>query len=295
MTVLPWFKDPLARLAALVQEDKLPHALLLGMQEGWGGEALLASVAQVVLGRGPRPDQRLQEFADPDFHWVRSIDKDGETSIVIQIDAIRAMNEFVTTKVSRGRHKLVMIPQAHRMNGNAANALLKTLEEPVSETCLVLESSQPSRMLPTLRSRCQRLLLRFPRPQAVAWLTETGHVDAVPLLDLVGGGPFAAIDLANAQERGLGPVLQHLKSVQGRTAFLDQLARRDDLTDILRQWYRFALGCLAGSTHQPQKISLIAFADELIDCLRQIDGVKGANARLLLDRLVWLWAVADTS
>jgi len=295
MTILPWFKDPLAKLADVVHADKLPHALLLSVHEGWGSEALLANIAQVVLGRGPRQDQPLQEFADPDFHWVRSIDKDGETSIVIQIDAIRALNEFVATKVSQGRHKLVVIPQAHRMNRNAANALLKTLEEPVSATCLVLESSQAGRLLPTLRSRCQRLSLRFPRRQAEAWLSETGHVDAIPLLDLVGGGPFAAIALACAQEGGIGPILQQLKTDHGRMAVIEQLARSDDLPNLLRQWYRFALKHLAGSTSRPQQISLIAFADELIDCLRQIDGVKGANSRLLLERLGLLWAVANTS
>lgn len=295
MTILPWFEKPLAKLSAAVRSDKLPHALLLSVPEGWGSEILLANIALVVLGRGPRKEQSLQEFADPDFHWVRSIDKDGETSIVIQIDAVRALNEFVTTKVTQGRHKLVVIPQAHRMNVSAANALLKTLEEPVSATCLVLESSQAGRLLPTLRSRCQRLPLIFPRGQAEAWLKEEGQPEAIPMLDLVGGGPFAAIELARAQERAIGPVLQQLKTDRGRTALLDQLARMDGLPDLLRQWYRFALKRLSVAVSRPEQVSLLAFADELTDCIRQIDGVKGANTRLLLDRLTVLWAVADTS
>lgn len=295
MTILPWFERPLAKLAVAVRADKLPHALLLSVPEGWGSASLLAKIAVLVLGRGPREEQPLQEFADPDFHWVRSIDKDGDTSIVIQIDAIRALNEFVTTKVTQGRHKLVVIPEAHRMNVSAANALLKTLEEPVSATCLVLESSQAGRLLPTLRSRCQRLPFSFPRGQAEAWLKEEGQVDAIPMLDLVGGGPFAAIELARAQEAGIGPVLQQLKTDRGRIALLDQLARIDGLPDLLRQWYRFTLKRLACAVSRSEQISLLAFADELIDCIRQIDGVKGANTRLLLDRLAMLWAVADTS
>ncbi len=295
MTILPWFEQPLAKIAAAERADRLPHALLLSVPEGWGTESLLANIASIVLGRGPREGQPLQEFADPDFHWVRSIDKDGDTSIVIQIDAIRALNEFVTTKVTQGRHKLVVIPQAHRMNASAANALLKTLEEPVSATCLVLESSQAGRLLPTLRSRCQRLSFSFPREQAEAWLNAEGQVNAIPMLDLVGGGPFAAIELARAREAGIGPVLQQLKTERGRAALLDQLARQDGLPDLLRQWYRFALKRLSGAASRSEQVSLLAFADELIDCIRQIDGVKGANIRLLLDRLVMLWAVADTS
>lgn len=295
MTNLPWFEQPLAKLVAAVGADRLPHALLLGVPEGWGSDSLLASIATIVLGRGPREDQPLQEFADPDFHWVRSIDKDGETSIVIQIDAIRALNEFVTTKASQGPHKLVVIPQAHRMNGSAANALLKTLEEPVSSTCLVLESSQAGRLLPTLRSRCQRLPFSFSRAQAEAWLKAAGNLDAIPMLDLVGGAPFAAIELARAKEAGIGPVLIQLKTDRGRMAVLDQLAKLDGLPDLLRQWYRFALQRLSGAVSTPERVSLLAFADELIDCIRQIDGVKGANTRLLLDRLAVLWAAADAS
>lgn len=295
MTILPWFEQPLARLAAAVQAERLPHALLLSVPEGWGSESFLANITSLVLGRGPREGQPLQEFADPDFHWVRSIDKDGETSIVIQIDAIRALNDFVTTKVFQGRHKLVIIPQAHRMNANAANALLKTLEEPVSLTCLVLESSQAGRLLPTLRSRCQRLSLGFPRRQAEAWLKQEGQMDAIAMLDLVGGGPFAAIELARVQENGIGPVLQQLKTDRGRIVVLDQIARADGLPDLLRQWYRFALRRLSCAVNPTERISLLAFVDELIDCIRQIDGVKGANTRLLLDRLALLWVVADTS
>lgn len=294
MTVLPWFKVPLANLVRMVRDEKLPHALLIEVPEGWGSEVFMTNITEAVLGRGPRPEQSLQEFADPDFHWVRSIDKDGETSVVIQIDAVRAMNEFVTTKVSQGVHKLVVIPEAHRMNTSAANALLKTLEEPASATCLLLESNQAGRLLPTLRSRCQRLSISFPRRAAVSWLTETGRVDAIPLLDLVGGGPFAAIELARSGHAGIVALLEGIKTASLRVTILDQLAHDDGLPSLLRQWYRFTLKRLARSSSRSERISLVAFADELIDCLRQIDGVKGANSRLLLDRLVLLWAVADT-
>ena len=94
--------------------------------------------------------------------------KSGE----ITIDAIRDLTDRVALTTLRGTRKLALIDPADRLNGAAANALLKTLEEPAGDTLLCLIAEQPGRLPATIRSRCQ--LLRVPIPpadQALAWLT----------------------------------------------------------------------------------------------------------------------------
>ena len=290
---LPWFDTPLARLREAVGRNALPHAVLVAIPPGWGSEQLLSALVVEILGRAPRDGQALAEFADPDFTWVRSLDKDGDVSINIQVDAVRVLNDFVTTRPSLGRYKLAIIPDAHRMNLAAANALLKTLEEPVSNTCLVLETSQPGSLLPTLRSRCQRLPLRFSRELAERWLTESGHADAISLLDSVGGAPLAAVELARQPEHGIERFLDALRQPASRNAALDQLARHAELVDLLRHWYRVAGRRLANSSSRAQQAAILQFTDELVASARQVDVVKGANIRLLLDRLAFLWVIAD--
>jgi DNA polymerase-3 subunit delta' len=93
----------------------------------------------------------------------------------IGIDRVRALTEFVQLTSHRQRAKVAVIAPAERMNGAAANALLKTLEEPPPATYLILVSDQPGRMPATLRSRCRMLAAPVPeRSDAIAWLATQG-------------------------------------------------------------------------------------------------------------------------
>jgi len=101
------------------------------------------------------------------------------------------------TSMRRGARVAIVTP-AHSMTINAQNALLKTLEEPASGTLLVLVTSRPSAILPTLRSRCQRIELARPDADlARAWLTtELGSEPPARLLELAHGAPLRALELA---------------------------------------------------------------------------------------------------
>lgn len=114
----------------------------------------------------------------------------------IRVDAVRAAIDWAQQTSSRGRAKVLVIHPAEAMNETAANALLKTLEEPPGRLRLLLTASDPEALLPTVRSRCQRVTLAAPDAhQAMAWLEAAGVAQAERLLAAAGGLPHAALAL----------------------------------------------------------------------------------------------------
>ena len=132
----------------------------------------------------------------PDISRV-SPEEEGKS---ISIDQIRALREFNALSSYGGGHKIVLIEPAERMTMAAANALLKTLEEPSGKTLIMLITMRPSSLPATVRSRCQRLDFAVPpRAAGAAWLQQ--HLDAgvaehaTTLLALAQGAPLRALQL----------------------------------------------------------------------------------------------------
>lgn len=115
----------------------------------------------------------------------------------IRVDEVRAAIAFAATTTSRGSCKVVVLHPAERMNDIAANALLKTLEEPPGRARFVLSTGDAAALLPTVRSRCQLYGLPLPPADAAsAWLAAQGVADADVLLAGAGGRPEEALALA---------------------------------------------------------------------------------------------------
>jgi DNA polymerase-3 subunit delta' len=111
---------------------------------------------------------------------------------------VRGLADFIALSTHRAGHRVLVIHPAETLHPAAANALLKTLEEPPPATLIVLVSDQPSRLLPTIRSRCRSLALPMPAPEAaLAWLGAQGVEDAQVALAAAGGAPLLARDLAD--------------------------------------------------------------------------------------------------
>ena len=128
-------------------------------------------------------------------------EKDRKPSREIRVDAARDMVAFSQTTRSGGRHKIVMIYPAERMNHITANTILKTLEEPPGDTRFLLVSEAAHLLLPTLRSRCQTHTLSWPdAAPALQWLVSQGvaPTDAQVLLDAAGGRPEDAWAMAQS-------------------------------------------------------------------------------------------------
>ncbi|HET9643993.1 MAG TPA: DNA polymerase III subunit delta' [Burkholderiaceae bacterium] len=123
--------------------------------------------------------------------------KKTKPSREIKVDAIRTAIAWTQQSSSRGRGKVLLIHPAHAMNPTSANALLKTLEEPPSGVRMLLCTSDPELLLPTIRSRCQRWRLSAPGPdEALAWLERQGLAGADVMLTAAGGLPVEAMAMA---------------------------------------------------------------------------------------------------
>jgi DNA polymerase III subunit delta' len=175
----PWTKEVRSHLKAAWVAQRLPHALLIQEAPGAGGEWLAFWAAQLVLcTQGAAAPcgtctacRRVAARAHPDLFVVAP----EESGRQIRIDEVRALGAELSLTSHAGGYKVGILTPADALNRFAANALLKTLEEPQPRTLLVLVVTQPSRLPATLLSRCQRLNIPTPsRAQALAWLDEAG-------------------------------------------------------------------------------------------------------------------------
>src|SRR5882672_538467 len=183
MTV-PWLGKEMATLRAAYVADRMPHALLIHEAPGAGGDWLANWIAQLVL--------KTDRTQHPDWISVRPIDDSRQ----IRIEQVRELGQELSLTSHQGGYKVGVISPADVLNRFAANALLKTLEEPSPRTVLILVVTQPSRLPATILSRCQRFGISAPeRSQAVAWLEATrGKGDWNAVLDIVGEAPMLAAE-----------------------------------------------------------------------------------------------------
>ena len=158
----------------------IPHAILLTGENGIGKLALANKMAKSLLCMQPniktgrfeacntcQSCKTYDSGANPDYTSV-SLLQDKQQ---IGVDQIRELSEFLNYSRSFNTYRVVLLNPVERMNTNAANSLLKSLEEPASNTVLILIASQLSKILPTIKSRCQILSLATPtKSQSLEWL-----------------------------------------------------------------------------------------------------------------------------
>lgn len=248
-----------AELLRLIRAGRLPHAILLAGPRGIGKATLAFRLARFLLARDP-PEQDLTEAderglginsgsgafrrvaasAHADLLTVeRAWDprrRRLRSEIVVE-DAREIAGFFQLTAAEEG-WRIVIVDGAEEMNRNAANALLKILEEPPERALLLLVSHNPGRLLPTIRSRCRRFpLAPLQLPLAAAllrrWRPQLGDSEAAALAALSGGSIGRALELTDAGGLDLYRSIVELAAAAptsdpGRLHALgDQLARPD--------------------------------------------------------------------
>ncbi len=202
---MPWHDDAWRRIGAQIGTGRMPHAVLLHGPAGIGKARLAERVAASLLCEsraqsgeacgGCHGCRLYRAEAHPDL--LRATVEKGRSAI--RVDQIRALQEFVNLSSQYGRFRVVIVPRADAMNLHAANALLKTLEEPPANAVLILVSERPARLPATIRSRCQSMAVHAPDPTvAGAWLRDQVGTGAERLLGLAGGAPLRAMSLAEA-------------------------------------------------------------------------------------------------
>ena len=216
---MPWLAKAWSAVQHRLAADRLPHALLVTGECGVGKRAWAEAVGQLLLcehrletvSGEPVPCGQCKQCeliaagSHPDLRIYAP-----EKSRMVRVDQIRALSTFAVASPQVAHHKVAIVDRADQLNINAANALLKTLEEPLADVTLLLlqESGRP--VLPTIRSRCQALTIPLPnREQAEAWLTaqaaklpEETRPDSQLLaksLMLAGNAPRLALEYATGE------------------------------------------------------------------------------------------------
>lgn len=271
-----------AALLAAWGGERMPHAWLITGPKGIGKATLAYRFARYVLAQGDQSDASGGLFGDElpkDDALSMAIDADhpvfgriaagahgnlltierrpdaktGKVSSNILIDNVRRIHGFFEHTAAEGGWRIAIVDSADEMNRNAANALLKTLEEPPSKSILILVAHRPGLLPATIRSRCRVLEMRpLPDDQVIAFLgrraPELSAEDAMALAQLAEGSPGRA--LALAREGGLdiyrqmvgllaalpSPPSGVVHSLASELAAVKAEARYRLFTSLLRDW-----------------------------------------------------------
>jgi DNA polymerase-3 subunit delta' len=285
----PWNEPILQSLAS--RSARLPHALLIHGVQGVGKLALAERVAQLMLcetdsgakpcGRcdgcrwflaGNHPDflrlepEALAKLPEPNEDDPAPARKTAKPSTEIKVDQIRAVRDFLGLRSSRGRLRVALVHPAEDMNLSAANALLKGLEEPPAGAMFLLVSHRPSRLPPTIRSRCVAVPVPVPGPKvALDWLSGQGIKGAERWLAYAGGAPLRALHYA-AQGEALEALLANPRLVETREG-AEELAEVLQKIALDRAFTAFGLPpkyqAAAGKVSPAAAKAWLAFAREM--------------------------------
>ncbi|WMQ73673.1 MAG: DNA polymerase III subunit delta' [Sodalis sp.] len=321
----PWLNAPYRQILSCYQQGRGHHALLLHSQPGNGEASLCYAINRWLMCRQPNDSKscgvcyscRLMMAGNhPDFYQPEPKEQ------TLGVDSIRTIIDSVYGRTRQRGRKVVSLPHAEQLTEQAANALLKTLEEPPEDTYFLLVCKKPARLLPTLRSRCLYWPLLAPNEAlGLYWLGQAGFDDtlsACTALRLCANAPLAAEALlqpARWQTRlALCTALQDALANGDFLTLLPALNRdKDDeplhwllslLTDALK-WQQSAQEYLVNADRTSLVTALAARGSagvlhaqwqQWLLCLRQCQEISGVNRELLLTQhlLDWEKGVAHT-
>jgi DNA polymerase III subunit delta' len=249
-------------LADALAGTRMHHAWLIGGPKGLGKATLAYRFARRLLGAKHNGARALDVIADdpvarkiaanshPDFFVLRrTLNDRGKYRGEIVVDDARALTDFFSLMPAEGGWRVAIVDAADELNNNAANALLKTLEEPPPRSVLLLVSHAPGAALATIRSRCRRLNLRALDDSVVRQAVEhaTGAAPDPAVLSLAAGRPGRAIAFqASGVSETVGIVERGMKDASrlGVSALLSLAYSRSgstgdrlDLTlDVAQDW-----------------------------------------------------------
>jgi DNA polymerase-3 subunit delta' len=206
--IYPWLSGHWSFFMQRLGTDRLAHALMIGGPAGSGKMNLASAMVARLLCREDQPRacgqcrscELLAGGAHPDYFEVTP-EQDSE---VIKVDQVRGLIAKLNLTASISARKVAYIHPAESMHAAAANALLKSLEEPAGNTVLILVSNNPARLPATIRSRCQSISVAQPDKRLVSdWLEKcSGKSKAVvsAALQAAGGSPLRAVHYLDSPE-----------------------------------------------------------------------------------------------
>ncbi|NWN90469.1 DNA polymerase III subunit delta' [Marinobacter adhaerens] len=325
---MPWLKTSWQTVQERLADGRFPHALLVTGESGVGKRAWADAVSELLLCTSPlnseagapvacgrcRQCELVAASSHPD---VRAFSP--EKSRMIRVDQVRSLSEFAVSSPQVAERKVAIIDRADQLNINAANALLKTLEEPAPDFVLLLlqESGRP--VLPTIRSRCQVVPLPVPSAgQANEWLTrKVAGLDSenrpsaeqlAKALMLAGNAPRLALEYATGEFPALRDEAfnKFREFMRGQVAVADaakafKALGLEDMLWLFEGWAAdLARLCAGGQPADPEAGEMLGFlarnnpawrAHELLDQVRDARAAGGynVNPELEASRLLIAW------
>lgn len=318
-----WQDDQWQKLWAAHQENRLPHALLFSGIAGTGKRGIAFYLAQALLCKEVSSDGKVcghchdchmsQGKTHPNIYTVQP-EKEGHA---IKVDQIRALADFVNQSSIQGQYRVVIIYPAQSMNVNAANALLKTLEEPSQGAVIILVTEQYGYLPATVLSRCQRLMFAKPdQEKALTWLKSQIDDNACSheqLLAIANGAPLLARDMLAHDVLTLRQdVFAGMDNLLKRSAYPVEIAAKwaslelKQVLDLMNQWVSDVLRLqLTGNEehiHNQDHMSAIRQAANKVSQINNLHALKllqdanksivtGANLnkQLLLEQTLATW------
>ena len=233
----PWQAQQWSQLTLAQDCNRLPHALLLAGQFGLGIKHFAYNFAMKLLCQEPVSNAACGQCKScvlarvgnhPDILQIMPEGKGKQ----IRVDNIREMIGFIQLSSAIGNYKIAIIDSADAMNKSSANALLKTLEEPPSDSIMFLVSHWPANLLVTIRSRCNRVNFTVTYDEdAVNWLMRRKNLEhdkAEELLVTAEGRPLFAEELSSGS------------IISNRTSTLEDLDmlidEKIDVVKLAKKW-----------------------------------------------------------
>lgn len=319
----PWCKPQWQRLQQQRAADRLPHALLLSGPAGVGKEGFAEVLASLLLCHQPQNNAPCGRCHSCELHeaghhpdLVRvSPEAEGKP---IKVDQVRDLINHLHSTAQQGGYRVVIMTPAEALNTSSANALLKILEEPGQNTLLLLVSHQPGQLMPTIRSRCQRIDFSTPSAQeSEGWLQQTlklEHDKAAQLLRLCHGAPLKAKvlyegDLLEQRKKLMSGLADLLRGRMTATELAQQLLKADLLqcldwiNGLLSDIVKMQLAdlqepgvntdmkrMLQAVAKRAASAQVFALADRIQEERVSLMLRHNPNRQLLLERLLLQWA-----
>ena len=302
----------LAIAARAIRSGRPPQAWLISGPPGVGKATMAYRIARYLLTHGAKdsgPEDLSVPANDPNSLQVaagahpgllllqRGLNPEtGKMMTVLSVGEIRKLAGFFGMTSGAGGWRVAIVDTADEMNDNAANALLKLLEEPPGRAMLLLLSNTPGRLLPTIRSRCQRLVLRplddkILTDALATFLPDSSEAERIQLARLSGGSLGAALQLAGGEGRELAAAADNLVENATQPDLVALLFLGDRLyrvTDGLEKFGDFLVEALSarlrarahdGAAHLGQWIAALA---RMKDAFARADGLHLEPKQTLL-------------
>ena len=327
-----WQKELWDKLTSEFRAGKLAHAYLISGAQGIGKELFTYGLAKFIMCSAPGKLSACGSCTNCKYNGegghpdtIALTIEEGSRDI--KIEQVRSMSGFLEKTSHTGRAKVAIIANAHRMNTGAANALLKTLEEPTENTYLLLSTHLPGSLPATIRSRCHKVSMQTPdQKTAIDWLSL--HIpdqeDPLALARSAQNRPLYGLELSHTD--GLENQQQFLnKLVQlsaGKTSIQATVALSKKIGEQVVVRYLIQISIILVkylltsqqsselepgqqellSMFQPGKavsisllLSLMGYYDQAQESHRQLLSNTNPNPQLIMESLLWRWSQLSRS